>query len=103
MSIKKQYLKKEPACKVTFRIAKDHGQNGNTIKILGEFNDWDPNTAPMNKLKSGEFTQTLKLDRGREYQFRYLADDSIWDNEPEADKYVPNGIVNGDHNSVIVL
>lgn len=103
MSIKKQYLKKEPVCKVTFRIANDHGQSSSAIKILGEFNNWNPKAEPMNKLKSGEFTQTLKLDPGREYQFRYLIDDNIWDNEPEADKYVPNGIVSGDYNSVIVL
>ena len=103
MSIKKQYLKKEPVCKVTFRIANDHEQNGNTIKVLGEFNEWNQEIEPMNKLKSGEFTQTLRLVAGREYQFRYLIDDTFWDNEPEADKLIPNGLVTGDYNSVLVL
>ncbi|NQU55550.1 MAG: isoamylase early set domain-containing protein [Bacteroidetes bacterium] len=103
MSIKKQYLKKESVCKVTFRLANNNGLNANTIKILGEFNEWNQESEPMNKLKSGEFTQTLKLDAGREYQFRYLIDDTFWHNEAEADKLVPNGLVVEDYNSVLVL
>jgi 1,4-alpha-glucan branching enzyme len=103
MSIKKQYLKKEPVCKVTFRIANGNVQNGNTIKVLGEFNEWNQEIEPMNKLKSGEFTQTIKLEAGREYQFRYLINDIFWDNEPEADKLVQNGLGTGEYNSVLVL
>lgn len=57
----------------------------------------------MNKLKSGDFTQALKLETGREYQFRYLVNDHYWANEPEADKQLHNGINEGENNSVIVL
>lgn len=103
MSIKKQYLKKEPVCKVTFKFANGHGMDAQSVKILGEFNGWDQSAEPMNHLKGGEFSQTLKLEQGREYQFRYLVNDVFWENEPEADKLVPNGIDRDDYNSVVVL
>lgn len=103
MSIKKQYLTRERVYKVTFRLSNNHGLNTNTVKVLGDFNNWNPDCEPMNKLKSGEFTQTLKLDPGREYQFRYLINNVLWKNEEEADKQVPNGLVAGDYNSVVVL
>lgn len=103
MSIKKQYLKSKPVCKVTFRVAKEQAQNADTIKILGEFNAWNEATEPMKKLKSGDFTQTLNLDAGAEYQFKYFINDKVWENETEADKEAPNGIVEGEFNSVIVL
>lgn len=103
MSIKKQYLKKEPVCKVTFKFANGYGVDAQTVKILGEFNNWDSDTEPMSKLKSGDFSQILKLEPGKEYQFKYLVDGIFWENEPEADKLVPNGIDKEDYNSVIVL
>ncbi len=103
MSIKKQYLKSEPVCKVAFRVAKEQAQNANTVKIVGDFNDWNKDCEPMKKLKSGDFTQTIKLNSGVEYQFKYLIDDTCWENDPEADKMVPNGIVEGEFNSVIDL
>jgi hypothetical protein len=40
------------------------------------------------KLKDGTFMVTLKRNTDREYQFRYVIDDAIWENEWEADKYV---------------
>ncbi|MGV7223377.1 MAG: isoamylase early set domain-containing protein [Nitrospinales bacterium] len=56
----------------------------------------------MNKLKSGAFTTTLDLEPGREYQFRYLLDEKIWENDRDADKSVPTPYGDSD-NSVIVI
>ena len=103
MSIKKQYLKSEPVCKLTFKLSKEQAQDAETVKILGDFNDWSKDVEPMSKLKSGDFTQTLKLNMGSEYQFRYLINDTVWSNEEEADKTVPNGVVEGEFNSVLAL
>ena len=103
MSIKKQYLKNEPVCKVTFKVSKEVAQDAETVKILGDFNGWSKDVEPMSKLKSGDFTQTLKLDAGSEYQFRYFICDKSWANEEEADKTVPNGVVEGEFNSVLAL
>ncbi len=103
MSIKKQYLKSEPVCKLTFKVSKEQAENAETVKILGDFNGWNKEVEPMSMLKNGDFTQTLKLDAGQEYQFRYLINDSIWANDEEADKTVPNGVVEGEFNSVLAL
>jgi 1,4-alpha-glucan branching enzyme len=100
MSLKKQYIKTKPVCKVTFILAKDI-TSANHVNLAGDFNNWDIETIPMKKAKSGEFTTTLELEKGREYQFKYLIDGKEWINETEADKYVTNEYQS--ENSVIVV
>lgn len=100
MSIKKQFLKSRPSCKVTFRISKEVAGKADNIYLVGDFNEWDSNATPMKPLKNGDFTTVLELSVEKpEYQFRYLCDDSRWENDWEADDYIPNGI-DGD-NSVV--
>lgn len=100
MSIKKQYLKSRPTCKVTFRISKDAAKEAKNISLVGEFNEWDSSVSPMKALKNGDFTAMVELSTDKpEYQFRYLCDDSLWVNDGEADAYIPNGL-DGD-NSVV--
>lgn len=102
MSIKKQYLKTRPVCKVTFRVSKEAAQDAQSIILAGDFNDWDTQAIPMNPLKSGEFTAMVELDTNTpEYQFRYLYDGERWENDWEADAYAENG-VDGE-NSVVRL
>ncbi|MGQ8336328.1 isoamylase early set domain-containing protein [Sunxiuqinia sp. A32] len=103
MSIKKQFLKSESVCKVTFRVVNGPSLKAESVKIVGDFNGWNRDREPMKQFKSGDFTETLKLKPGKKYQFRYLVDDCFWDNEPEADGLIPNGIESGDYNSVILV
>ena len=102
MSIKKQYLKSKPVCKVTFRLPEDAAGSAESANIVGEFNDWNIYATPMRKLKNGSFTVTIDLEPNREYQFRYLLDDETWENDGEADKYVSHPYGDGE-NSVVVL
>lgn len=102
MSIKKQYLKSKPICKVTFRMPKEATQSAEKVHVVGEFNNWDVYATPMKKLKNGTFTVTLDLEQKREYQFRYLMDETRWENDWHADKYVPTSYGDGD-NSVVVI
>lgn len=102
MGIKKQYLKNNEVVKVTFSLKQDI-ENVETVRIPGEFNNWDTNCEPMKKLKSGAFTQTLKFETGKAYQYKYLINDSEWRNDPEADRYEPNNTGPGEVNSVIEL
>lgn len=102
MSLKKKYLKSKPVCKVTFKIPDKEANSARNAHVLGEFNDWSAATLPMKRHKKGGFSLTLDLEKGREYQFRYLLDDHQWQNEPEADAFVPTHF--GDSfNSVIIL
>jgi 1,4-alpha-glucan branching enzyme len=63
VSIKKQFLKRKPVCKVTFRIPEEIGNSAKTAHVVGEFNKWDFSSTPMKKLKlkTGVFTATLDL------------------------------------------
>ena len=102
MSIIKRYLKKKPVCKVTFRLSKKETDSANSIHVVGEFNDWDTLATPMKRLKSGDFTATVDLDLYREYEFRYLKDETKWENDWKADKYVSTPFGDSDNSVVIV-
>lgn len=101
MSIKKQYLKTKPFCKVTFTLAKNIAASANQVNLAGDFNNWDTESIPMKKMKNGEFTTTLELEKGKEYQFKYIINGKDWVNETGADKYVLNEFQS--ENSVIAL
>lgn len=102
MSIKKQYLKTKPLCKVTFKVEKELASESLKVNLVGDFNNWNEDADEMKALKDGSFSATLDLETGREYQFRYLADGSNWLNEREADNYVPSGFGDAE-NAVVVL
>ena len=102
MSLKKQYLKTKERCKVTFRLPRAAAPEAKTVHIVGEFNDWSTVRTPMKRLKSGEFKVVMDLPPGRDYQFRYLIDQTLWENDWEADRYVKSDF--GDcENSVVVV
>lgn len=102
MSIKKQFLKSKPLCKVTFDLPKETVGKAKSVSLVGDFNRWHKSATPMKKLKDGGFRTTVDLDVGQEYQFRYLIDKKVWENDGEADKLVPT-IYPDAENSVIVL
>ncbi len=89
MSIKKQYFKTKDVCKVTFRIPKEIGNDFKKASLVGDFNNWDHSAHKMKKLKKdGSFSIIVELEKGREYQFRYLLNGEQWTNEADADKHV---------------
>lgn len=100
MSIKKQFLKSKPICKVSFKLSKDQVNNAGKINIVGDFNNWDENSVELKPSKDGSFSQTLELESGRDYQFRYLVNGSDWMNDEEADKYVASGL--GDSQNALI-
>jgi 1,4-alpha-glucan branching enzyme len=100
--IKKEYLKSKKVCKVTFRLPRIAAPGASSVFIVGDFNEWNIYANPMKKLKKGDFTVTLNLEPGREYQFRYLIDGSTWENDWNADKYVKSPFGDSE-NSVIIL
>ncbi|WP_066632328.1 isoamylase early set domain-containing protein [Labilibacter marinus] len=103
MSIKKQFLKSKPECKVTFKFEKTADIAAETVKVVGNFNNWDKDTEPMKALKSGDFTQTINLSSGSDIQFRYLVNDTLWVNDESADSFVDAGLGDAEKNGVIQL
>jgi 1,4-alpha-glucan branching enzyme len=101
MSLRKQFYEKKPVCKVTFKLTADIANSADKVNLAGDFNNWDTNNIPMKKLKGGEYSVSLDLPKGKEYQFKYLLDGNSWLNEKEADKLVSNEFQT--ENSVIIL
>jgi 1,4-alpha-glucan branching enzyme len=101
MSVKKQHFKTKPLCKVTFTAPKQIAASATTVHLVGDFNDWDSSITPMKRHKNGSFTAALYLKPDCGYQFRYLVDGVAWENDPEAEKYLPNPY--GGENSVVIV
>ncbi len=89
-SIKKQYMKTNGWCNVTFKLPKEAAQDAQLVTIAGDFNNWNLSNTEMKKMKNGDFQLTLKLEKDREYRFKYLVDATRWENDWHADQYVPN-------------
>ena len=93
----KRFFKTKSTCQVTFQLPE--GIAAREASLVGDFNGWDDSVNPLKKVK-GVWKTRLELEKGREYQFRYLVNGNEWHNDEAADSYVPNNI-EGD-NSVVV-
>jgi 1,4-alpha-glucan branching enzyme len=51
-------------------------QNGESVAICGEWNDWKD--EPMKIKKSGEFYITKVLSVGTQHQFGYRINETLW-------------------------
>jgi 1,4-alpha-glucan branching enzyme len=102
MAIKKQYFKTKPYCKVTFHLSKKMARAARKVAIAGDFNEWKSDRTPMRALKSGDFTATLQLPKGHEYQYRFVLDDRMWVTDELADKQVYCQFANA-NNAVVVV
>lgn len=93
----KMYYKTKDYCKVKFSFKVE---NAETVEIVGLNSDWQ-NSIIMSKKKDGSFSVDVNLPKDSKHQFKYLVNETVWLNEPEADDQVPNEF--GGSNSVIVL
>jgi 1,4-alpha-glucan branching enzyme len=96
MSIKKQFIKTKPVCKVTFSLEAKEAQ---TVAVVGDFNNWNAAEGELSKLKNGTFKGAFDLPKDNSFEFKYVVDGS-YVNEPEADSYRWNDYANAE-NSVL--
>ena len=94
MSLKKKFS--DAKCRVTFTLPKEATMGASDVKLVGEFNKWNVNNAIKMKPGKTNFEAIVDLPVGRDYQFRYLINDSVWENDWNADNYVatPFGVDN---------
>ena len=95
--VQKTYYKTKEYCKVKFSFQVDAAE---TIEILGLNSDWK-NSVIMSRKKDGSFSADVNLPKDSTHEFKYLVNEVLWVNDPEADKEVPNAF--GGSNSVIVI
>lgn len=86
--LKKTYSKTKPVCKVTFSLPLEAAQGGKDVRILGDFNDWSWENGAKMKAGKKDFTKAIELEVGKTYEFRYLIDNHLWENDWAADDYV---------------
>jgi len=96
MSVKKQFIKTKPVCKVTFAV---EAKESSSVAVVGDFNNWNPSEGELAKLKNGTFKGIFELPKDNSFEFKYLIDGS-YANEPEADSYRYNEFA-GSENSVL--
>jgi 1,4-alpha-glucan branching enzyme len=96
MSIKKQFIKTKPVCKVTFSV---EAKEANTASVVGDFNNWNPAEGELSKLKNGTFKGVFELPKDASYEFKYVVDGDFI-NEPEADAFKWNDFA-GAENGVL--
>lgn len=97
--MKKTYSSDSHQCTVTFELpVRIQAQSA---CLCGEFNDWNPANHPMIRHEDGSFSVSLRLESGRSYRFRYLLDETRWENDWSADRYEPNPF--GTDDSVVDL
>jgi 1,4-alpha-glucan branching enzyme len=100
--LKKQYSKTKPVCKVTFSLPLEAAPQAERVLLLGDFNEWHVPQGVEMKKKGNQFEAALDLAAGKQYAFRYLIDGSQWENDWQADAYMPSPFA-GITNSVIRL
>ncbi len=93
--LKKRFFKTKNEVEVTFEVDKDNWQSA---QVAGDFNDWQPEPMKLVK-KSGQFKFKTRLPKSQSVQFRYLFDETHWDNDPQADDYIANEF--GSKNGVV--
>lgn len=91
----KKFFKTKDEADITFEFSRS---GVTSVSLVGEFNDWQAIELTFNK-KSASFKTKLRLPKNNEFQFRYLLNGIEWENDYEADQYIPNGF--GTENSVV--
>lgn len=95
--VQKTYYKTKDYCKVRFAL---QNENAETIEILGLNSNWEQSVV-MSRKKDGTFTADVNLPKKSTHEFKYLVNETLWINDPEADQEVPN--VYGGSNSVLII
>lgn len=102
MSLDKKYLKSRPVCKVKFVVPEPLVKDAKKVYLAGDFNNWEYTETQLRKQKNGTLATTVELEAGSEYQYRYVLDGERWENDYDADKYVPSNVCH-EENSVVVV
>ena len=91
----KRFFKTKNETEVTFEYSSDIN---NQVELIAEFNNWLPMAMRYSK-KHKAFRAKVRLPQNADYQFRYLVNHNIWQNDHKADRYLLNSF--GSDNSIV--
>lgn len=92
----KKFFKTNDEAEVTFDFSRE---DVNSVVLVADFNNWQPIEMKFNK-KDKIFRTKVRLPKNGLFHFRYLINESEWENDYQADQYLPN--VYGTENSIVV-
>ncbi|MGO4817858.1 isoamylase early set domain-containing protein [Flavobacterium sp. W22_SRS_FP1] len=98
MSIKKQFIKTKPVCKVTFSV---EAKEANEASVIGDFNNWNQEDGALSKLKNGTFKGVFNIEKDASYEFKYVIDGAFV-NDAQADSFLWNEYA-GNENGVLTV
>jgi 1,4-alpha-glucan branching enzyme len=55
------------------------------VSVVGSFNDWTPGTHELRRRSNGTRSVSVPVRDGQTVLFRYLGEDGMWFDDPEAD------------------
>ncbi len=96
--IEQKQIKGKNAIKLTFTLPVSAVGEKRDVRALGDFNDWSWQTGVKMKAKGDNYVGTLEVPAAASsYQFRYLVDETQWENDHHAANYYDNahGTTNG--------
>jgi len=92
----KKFFKTKDETEVTFEFNRS---DVTKAALVADFNDWQAIEMKFNK-QSKSFKAKVRLPKGGVFHFRYLLNNTEWENDYKADHYLPNEF--GTENSVVV-
>jgi 1,4-alpha-glucan branching enzyme len=92
----KKFFKTKNEAEVSFEFER---ADVTSVALVGDFNDWQAIEMKFNK-KTKKFKTKVRLPKGGIFHFRYFLNDTEWENDYNADQYLPNEF--GSENSVVI-
>ena len=62
--------------RVTFALPA--GEPPGAVSVVGDFNDWNPFTHPLQRRSNGTRSAAVTVPAGSMLRFRYLAEGGVW-------------------------
>lgn len=78
---------------VEIRFTLDAHDQGETVSVVGSFNDWTPGTHLMQQQDDGTYSVSITVSADADVHFRYLADGGAWFDDPDADEVTADGSI----------
>lgn len=93
----KRFFKTKDEVEVIFEIDRPDLES---VDLVADAFDWEPMALKRADRGKGPFRLRVRLPKNGAVQFRYIFNQSLWENDEAADDYWPND--QGSDNSVVI-
>jgi len=101
MNLKKQFNEKKLLSNVNFILLNGIASSIISVNYVVDFKNRDINDTLTKKVNNKSYPITIKLEKLKQYPFKYIIDGSKWQYDNIDDKHVPNTFRSKD--SIIIL